>query len=293
MRLKYLLYGMGLLALAGSAQAAPCVTDDRGREVCLEAPAERIVALSPGVTELLYAAGAGGSVVGAVSFSDYPPEAADLPRVGSYDRLDLEALLALSPNLVVAWSGGNPEQQLERLSALDMPVFFSDADDFASIASNLERLAVLAGSEAQGRRVAERLREEVADLRARHAEAEPVKVFYQVWASPLMTINGEHWISQALALCGGVNLFARQSSLVPRIAVEAVLARDPEAIITGGMGKSDASWLDAWHDYPDMTAVQRDNLFFVDPDLVQRATPRLLEGTRQICHHLEVARERR
>lgn len=286
--------GLGL-AGAGQAQAEDqvCVTDDAEREVCLPAPAERIVALSPGVTELLYAAGAGDRLVGAVSFSDYPPEAADLPRVGSYDRLDLEALLALSPDLVVAWAGGNPEQQLERLPELGAPVFFSDAADFDAIASSLERFAALAGSETEGHEAAERLRGEVAELRARHADSAPVDVFYQIWESPLMTINGEHWISQALALCGGVNLFAEQSSLVPRIGVEAVLARDPEAIITGGMGKADSTWLEAWRDFPDMTAVRRDNLFFVNPDLVQRATPRLLEGTRQICHHLEVVRERR
>lgn len=293
MRLRYLLYGVGLLALAGPLRAEPCVMDDAGREVCLEAPAQRIVALSPGVTELLYAAGAGERLVGAVSFSDYPPEADDLPRVGSYDRLDLEALLALDPDLVVAWSGGNPEQQLERLPTLGVPVFFSDADDFAAIAANLARFGELAGSEAEGQAAATRLRDEVAELRDRYAKADPVRVFYQVWESPLMTVNGEHWISQALALCGGVNLFAEQSSLVPRIGREAVLTRDPEAIITGGMGKADSTWLEAWHDFPDMTAVQRGNLFFVNPDLVQRATPRLVQGTRDICRHLEVVRERR
>ncbi|MEQ6887488.1 cobalamin-binding protein [Halomonas sp. CS7] len=288
-----LLSGLVLPMAAAEAGKEVCVVDDAGREVCLDAPARRIVALSPGVTELLYAAGAGERVVGAVSFSDYPPEAAKLPRVGSYDRLDMEALLALEPDLVVAWAGGNPREQVDRLPRFGLPVFFSDVNDFAGIASSLERFGALAGSEAVADEAARSLRQQVAALRAQHANAEPVPVFYQVWEQPLMTVNGEHWISQALSLCGGENLFADEAPLVPRIGVEAVLARDPEAIITGGMGEPDSTWLEAWRGYPEMTAVRRDNLFFVDPDLVQRATPRLLEGTRALCDRLETVRERR
>ncbi|WP_242458045.1 cobalamin-binding protein [Halomonas sp. YLGW01] len=283
------------MSLAGPAQGADgvCVTDDADREVCLEAPASRIVALSPGVTELLFAAGAGEAVVGAVGFSDYPAEAAGLPRVGSYDRLDLEALLALEPDLVVAWAGGNPGDQLDRLAALGLPVYFSDVGDFAGIAESLERFGTLAGTPDVAASAASSLREEVAALRERYAAAAPVPVFYQVWEQPLMTLNGRHWISRSLELCGGVNLFAEASALVPRIGVEAVLARDPEAIITGGMGEPDSTWLEAWRAYPRLTAVRRDNLFLIDPDLVQRAAPRLVEGTRRLCQYLEVARGRR
>ncbi|WP_458525097.1 cobalamin-binding protein [Onishia taeanensis] len=289
-----LVSGLGF-SLAGPTQAAGgvCETDDAGREVCLDAPAQRIVALSPGVTELLYAAGAGERVVGVVSFSDYPPAAQAHPQVGSYDRLDLEALLSLGPDLVVAWAGGNPQEQVDRLSRLGLPVYFSDVDDFAGIAESLERFGALAGSPDTAAAAATSLREEVAALRARYAHAAPVPVFYQIWEQPLMTINGEHWISRSLALCGGVNLFADASALVPRIGIEAVLARDPEAIITGGMGEPNSTWLEAWRDYPRVTAVRRDNLFFIDPDLVQRAAPRLVEGTRRLCEHLEVARGRR
>ncbi|SDG10046.1 iron complex transport system substrate-binding protein [Onishia taeanensis] len=287
-----LIIGLGA-GLPGIARAEVCVGDDAGHELCLEAPAKRIVALSPGVTELLFAAGAGERVVGAVSFSDYPVAAQALPRVGSYDRLDLEALLALEPDLVVAWQGGNPREQVERLSRLGLPVYFSDVEDFAGVAGTLERFGTLAGTPEVGATTAASLREEVATLRERYANAAPVPVFYQVWEQPLMTINGEHWISRSLELCGGVNLFADESTLAPRIGVESVLARDPEAIITGGMGKPDSTWLEAWRDFPQLTAVQRDNLFFVDPDLVQRATPRLVEGTRQLCQRLEVARGRR
>ena len=293
--------GLVLSALTGAAMASSspdgdediCVVDDTERELCLAAPAERIVALSPSVTEMLFAAGAGERVVGVVSFSDYPEAARSLPQVGSYDRLDLESLLALDPDLVVAWAGGNPGQQVERLDELGLPVFRSDAANFEQIATTLERFGRLAGSVDTGDTAARELRESVAALGERYVDAAPVEVFYQVWEQPLMTVNGEHWISRALSLCGGVNLFADEAPLVPRLSREAVLAADPEVITTGGMGKADSTWLDAWRQWPQMTAVVRDNLYFINPDLVQRATPRLVEGTRTLCQHLDSARERR
>lgn len=270
-----------------------CVTDDLAREVCLEAPAERIIALSPSLTELAYAAGAGEALVGAVSFSDYPPEAEALPRVGSYNRLDIEAILALEPDLVLAWNGGSPQTQLDQLSALGLPVYYSDAQDFAAIAYTIERLGQLSGQQSQANSEAQRVRDGVATLEQRYKDAAPVSVFYQIWEKPLMTINGEHWISRSLTLCGGVNQFADADALVPRPSIENVLAGDPEAIITGGLGEPESEWLDSWQRFTQLSAVQHDNLLVIDPDLVHRATPRLLEGTRQLCELLDDVRERR
>ena len=283
-----------LCGLAGPAWADEvCVQDDADHEVCLAAPARRIVALSPSLTELLFVAGAGERLVGTVDFSDYPPAATELPRVGRHDRLDLEALLALEPDLVVAWISGNPREQLDRLRRLGVPLYLSETRDFEGVAESLERLGRLAGSDAPAAAAAAAFREGTQALRAEYRAVSPVRVFYQVWEQPLMTVNGDHWISQALALCGGENVFAEAPSRVPRIGLEAVLARDPEAILTGGAGPGDATWLEAWRDHAQMTAVRRDNLFVVDPSLVQRATPRLLVGTRAICADLEVVRARR
>lgn len=158
------------MALADAAQSR-CVVDDSGAELCLASPAQRIVALSPSVTELLFAAGAGERVVGVVSFSDYPEAARELPQVGSYDRLDLEALLALEPDLVVAWAGGNPGQQVDRLEAFGLPVFRSDASDFEHIASTLERFGRLAGTQDTGDAAARKLRDSVASLSARYSDS--------------------------------------------------------------------------------------------------------------------------
>lgn len=289
------LLGLALSVLGTSEARAesPCAVDDRDREVCLAQPASRIATLSPGATELTWAAGAGEKVVAVVAYSDYPPEAREVPSVGSHTRLDLEALVSLAPDLVIGWVTGNPAEQLETLEALGMPVFYIEPRSVEGVASAIERLAHLAGSEAAGDAEAARFREGMAALAERHAEAEPVSVFYQVWDEPLMTVNDAHLIGQVINLCGGVNVFGDLARLVPRLDDESLLAADPEAIIAGGMGEENRHWLTHWEQYPSLTAVARDNLFFVPPSLIQRPTPRLLEGSRVLCDRLEVARGRR
>lgn len=278
----------------GEARAdALCATDDRSREVCLEAPATRIAALSPGATELVYAAGAGEKVVAVVAHSDYPPEAQEVPSVGSHTRMDLEALVTLIPDLVIGWMTGNPPEQLDTLEALGMPVFYIEPRDFEGVSSAIERLALLADTREEGDRVAAEFRDGMAALAERHADAAPVTVFYQVWDEPLMTINDEHLIGKVLTLCGGVNVFGELSRLAPRIDTESVLAADPEAILAGGMGEENRDWLTEWEQYPSLAAVERDNLYFVPPSLIQRPTPRLLEGSRLFCEKLDRARDKR
>lgn len=288
-------YGLAIVLwlLAFACRAEICVTDDTDRELCLPRPAERIVALSPGATELLFAAGAGERVVAAVSFSNYPSAAEDLPRVGTYDRIDLEAVLALEPDLVVGWQSGNPGEQLARLEELGLPVYYLELRAFEDVATTLERLGRLAGTGKTARRAAKDFRRSVSAIRDRYADSAPVGLFYQIWVDPLMTVNNDHLISEAIELCGGDNVFGDLPNLVPRISKEAVLAADPEVIVAGGMGESDTSWLDGWRKFGGLTAVQRDNLFFVPPSTLQRPTPRLLQGTEMLCEHLETARERR
>ena len=271
----------------------PCVEDDADREVCLDAPAERIVSLSPGATELIFAAGGGERIVGAVSYSDYPPEAEEIPRIGSYKRLDMEALLEREPDLVVGWASGNPTEQLERLQDLGLTVYLSEPRELEDVATTVERLGRLTGNAPTADQVAGDYREALAAIEDQYGNADPVRVFYQVWPDPLMTVNDDHLISQAAALCGGENVFGKLGSLTPRIDKESVLDRNPEAIVAGGMGEADETWLDAWRDFDSLEAVTQGNLFFVPPSSIQRPTPRLVEGTRTLCEQLERARERR
>lgn len=284
-------------ALASSAAAAMPKTvalatvDDAGNRLTLAAPARRIVSLAPHATELLYAAGAGEQVVGVSEFSDHPPQARQLPGVGSAAALDLERIVALKPDLVVAWSSGNSAAQIARLKNLGIPVFESEPRDFATIAGNIERLAQLAGTESAGRAAAAKFRARLDSLAERHAQSAPVRVFYQIWDKPLMTLNDMHMASAVLRLCGGRNVFGGLKQLAPTVGVEDVVRIDPEAII-GGTSK-DNNALSSWRRFPKMTAVARGNLFVADPDLLTRPGPRIIDGAGQICRLLETARARR
>ncbi|MGS2743834.1 cobalamin-binding protein [Halomonas sp. LS-001] len=270
-----------------------CVIDDRDRDVCLSAPAERIATLSPGATELTYAAGAGDQVVAVVSYSDYPPQAQQVESVGSHTRVDLEALVGLTPDLVIGWVTGNPAEQMETLEALGMPVFYIEPRTVEDVADSIERLATLAGTEAAGQQVADDFRDGMAELAAEYSDRAPVRTFYQVWDQPLMSVNNEHLIGQVITLCSGENVFGDQLRLVPRLDDEAVLMANPEAILAGGMGEENRHWLTHWEQYPNLDAVASDSLYFVPPSLIQRPTPRLLEGTQRLCEKLEQTRQKR
>ncbi|PLQ01497.1 cobalamin-binding protein [Cupriavidus pauculus] len=279
------------------AQAAVTVTDDAGQTVTLAQPARRIVSLAPHVTELIYAAGGGDRIVGTVSYSDYPPQARDIPRVGDNKALDLERIAALKPDLIVVWRHGNAQKQTDRLRALGMPLFYSEPRRLESIPENLEKLGTLMGTEAVATRAAADFRQQVTTLRKTYADRPPVTVFYQVWQQPLMTLNGQHLVSDLLTLCGGRNLFAKESPLVPTVSVEAVVAGNPEVMLTAGMGatRPDKPLADfsLWEKWTQVTAVARNNLFIIDGDLVNRAGPRVVKGAAEICKDLELARSRR
>jgi iron complex transport system substrate-binding protein len=283
-----------LLGLSPALLAAPiCVVDDAQRDVCLPAPAQRIASLSPGATELVFAAGGGERVVAVVAFSDYPPAARTLPSVGSHSRLDLERLLTLQPDLAIVWGSGDSAEQMAALEDFGVPVFYLEPKNAEGIALAIERLARLSASETVGRQAAERFRQGMAELTEQYRDSEPVTVFYQVWNKPLMTVNDSHLIGQVIRLCGGRNVFAELPRQIPRIDIEAVLSANPQAILAGGMGEENRYWLTEWQAYPGLQAVQQGNLFFIPPSLVQRPTPRLLEGARLLCESLETSRARR
>jgi iron complex transport system substrate-binding protein len=275
------------------ARAGMVVTDVSGVTIELAAPARRIVSLAPHITELLFAAGAGDRVVGNVEYGDYPPEAGNLPKVGGFSRLDLEAIVALRPDLVMGWRSGTAPGSVSRLRSLGLAVYLSEPKRIADVAGELETIGKLAGTRATADAAAAAFRERYARLAARYGRRPPVEVFYQIWKQPLITVNGEQIISDALRLCGGRNVFAQLPILAPSVTVEAVIAVDPEVIVASGIGNARPDWLDDWRRWPTLTAVARDNLYFVPSDLIQRHTPRILDGTGQLCTHLEAARARR
>lgn len=286
------LFSATLFAETASTQPL-CVVDDKQREVCMAQPATRIAALSPGATELIYAAGAGDKVVARVSFSDYPPEAKQVTSVGSHTRLDLERVLSLKPDLVLAWGTGNPSEQIATLERIGLTVYYVEPHNFDDIADNIKDMALLSDTQSEGNKTADAFLAGIQALAERYQNAAPVPTFYQVWDEPLMSMNSDHYISKVVTLCGGVNVFSDSPRLIPRLNQESVLIKNPEAILAGGMGERNAQWLEKWRAFPELLATQQDNLFFIPPSLIQRPTPRLLEGARIMCEKLDIARQHR
>lgn len=266
------------------------VVDDAGREVQLAVPAKRIVSLAPHLTELLFAAGAGERLVGVSEHSSYPVQAQQLPTVGGGAGLDLEAIIALQPDLVVAWQSGNSAGQLAQLERFGLRLFYSEPGEIDAIATTLERFGTLAGTESQGSEAAQAFRDGVAGLAERFAGREPVSVFYQIWERPLMTINGDHMISAWLRLCGGANVFAQLPELAPAVSLEAVLAADPQLIIAGRYAAKGADWEQTWRAWPQLRAVAGHHLYTVPAEMMERQTPRALIAAEQLCGYIERAR---
>lgn len=278
------------LSLAFVARAEIVVRDDLGREIRLARPAAKVVSLAPHLTEVIFAAGAGPQLVGATSYSNYPDEAKDVPRVGSYNSVSLETMVALQPDLVFAWHSGNGEEIVSRLEALGLQVYVERPRDLEAVAHSLRMVGVLTGNEAQGRAAADEYLATLARLRETYSARSPVSVYYQIWDEPLLTLNDDHIISDVIRLCGGVNVFAGAIPLVSRISVESVIRADPQVIIASGMDEARPEWLDAWRRWTSMRAVREGQLYFVPPDILQRHTPRIMQGAAMLCSHLQSAR---
>jgi len=287
--MKILLFYL-LLVMSWPA-AAISVLDDEGVRIEFSEPVRRIVSLAPHVTELLFAAGAGERVIGTAEYSDYPPAARKIPRIGSALYIDLERIIGLEPDLVVAWRSGNLREPIERLRTLGIPVYITEPRHLESIPAHLVRFGKLAGTEKMAAAAADEFSKRLAALRGSGARTPELRVFYQISLAPLYTVNGEHLISEIIGLCGGVNVFAPLRVFAPVVSLEAVLQARPEVILAADTGRRDQQAVRAyWSAWPALPAVARDNLYFIDADVISRATPRILSGAEAICRALETAR---
>jgi iron complex transport system substrate-binding protein len=276
------------LALAGAVHAQVAAVDDEGRTVELAKPARRIVSLAPHLTEQLFAIGAGDLIVGTTDFADFPEAARGLPRVARAHSVDLERVSAARPDLVLAWGSGFPPATIDAVRRLDVPVFVSEPARLADIATSLERLGVLTGR--SGSRAAAEFNAKLSALRDRYRGRREVRVFYQVWSDPLMTLGGRHLVSEGIALCGGRNVFADLAPIAPRVSTEAVLAADPEVIVTAEPGARPSGALAGWQRFGRIAAVRRNLLVTLDADRINRNGPRIVDELAVLCEAIDRAR---
>ena len=269
------------------------VEDDAGRSLTFAKPAQRIVSLAPHITELLFAAGAGSQIVGTVNYSDYPPEAKNIPMVGGYNQVNFESILALNPDLIIAWKNGNSRETLDQLAALKIPIYMSDPKDLQSIARNIRQLGIVAATEDMANKKASEFENKLKMLKQANQNKPLITLFYQVWDDPLYTLAGAHFSKALYQICGGKNIFADINEPSPVVSVESIVARNPQVMITGGHhGKrSLANWQQRWATWVSIDAVKNQQMYLVNQDIYTRASPRVLDAAEHLCQMLDKARK--
>lgn len=281
------------LFLVCSANAFAGIKLPQADDSWLEIPtqANRLITLSPHLAELVFAAGAGDHLVATVEFSDFPEAAALTPRVGDAFRIDIERIVSLKPDLVIAWDSGNPGQAIDQLRSLGLPVWTVEIRELSEIPTVIEHIGLLSGEDTASSLAATSFREHLETLSRAYDSRPTLDYFYQVAARPLFTINGDQLISKGLDLCGGRNIFSKQPGLAFQVSRESVIGANPDAMFAPQM-ENEAKPLDSWLDWPEMNAVQNSALFLLPADKISRATPRILDALELACSLLDGLRKR-
>jgi iron complex transport system substrate-binding protein len=277
---------------SGQVTADVLLPQADGSTLALPAPAKEIITLSPHLAELVYAAGAGSHLIATVEYSDYPAAAASIPRVGDAFRIDVERLVSLHPNLVIAWNSGNPKPAIAQLEALGIPVWSVEIREPGEIAEVLLLMGEATGQTDAAEAAASRFSERLQSLSDHFAARTEVNYFYQVADRPLFTINGDHLIAQGLTLCGGHNIFADEPGLAFQVSHESVIVANPDVLFAPQMEQQDNP-LENWHEWPGLKAVQEQAMFLLPADLISRATPRWLDAIEIACRLMDNLPQRR
>ena len=281
------LAGMAL-ALFAAAAAARSVTDDLGRALQVPAAPLRIVSLAPGATEMLFAAGAGAQVIATVEYSDEPPAARRVPRIGDVAAVDMERLVALHPDVVVLWAGGGNPAQREKIAGLRIPIYEQQVARLADIPPAVRRLGTLAGTSAAAERAAATMEARLGALTATYgarAGARP-SVLLQVWNRPIYTVGGKHLMSDALAICGARNVFADLPEAGPLVDMESIIARDPDIIIAAAPTGEGAAWVADWMQLKGLSAVRSKRVVAFEDQALSRLGPSVIGATENLCRTL-------
>lgn len=282
---------VALLLWCGATHAEAWIfTDDSGVSTSFDAPPQRVISLSPNLTELAYTAGLGSRMVAVSAYSDYPPEAKKLPQVGDAFRLDWERIVALKPDLVLAWASGLSARDRAMFEKLKLKILVLEQRNLEDIPKSLRALGRLSNSESVAENAALEFEQQRDDILRIYSDRSMVRIYFQIAATPQLTINGKHIISDVLRLCGAHNVFASAPLLVPAISDEALVQAQPQIML--GMAttfEEEEKIRLSWRKLP-IIAVQQGRMGFVHPDLVSRATSRILLGARLICEQVDAVR---
>jgi vitamin B12 transport system substrate-binding protein len=254
----------------------------------LAQPAKRIIALSPHAVEMLYAIGAGDTIVAATDYADYPEAAKNIPRIGGYYGIQMERVLELNPDLIVVWDSGNKAEDINQLKTLGFNLYGSDPKTLEGVAKELEELGQLTGHVEEASKAAAAYRAELIRLKVENAKKSEPKVFYQLWSTPLMTVSKNSWIQEIMSVCHGQNVFYDADSDYPQVSLENVLLTLPDVILQSEE-EGNVKGVD-WRQWPEIPAVKNQHIYQLNADLLHRATPRVLLGVQALCDALDKAR---
>lgn len=280
--LRFLLLAFSLEIVSASADLRYSSEDDVGNLIELEVPPERIVSLAPHLTEMLFSIGVGDRIVATVLHSDFPEEAAAIPVLGDAFSIGVESVVAIDPDLILAWTTGGNQRALKQLSELGYPIFFGESERLEDIGVTVERIAALVGQSERGEKLRRSFDQELNRLRAEGRTQPSRSVFFQISDSRLFTVNRKHLIGQAIELCNGDNIFAETPVMVPMVSLENMVALNPEVIIVSNPQPNlVSSWSDEWR-----RLGWSDRIRAIDASLITRPSLRMLEGIREMCNLL-------
>lgn len=255
----------------------------------LAAQPQRLITLTPHLTEWVFLLGAGERLVAVSDYSDYPEAAKSLPSFNTFGALNVEAILALKPDLVLAWRGGNPEADIQRLQQFGIQVYYSEPRLLDDIASELLQLGELLGQGEIAAQQASAFRQRYQQLQQQYSQVAPMAAFFALGTEPLMTAANQAWPAQVMTLCGADNIFADARTDYPQVALEQVLARQPAVIIQATRG-SEPPKPQFWQSLQGIPAVRQQAFITLDADQVYRPTPRLLDAATALCQQLQAYR---
>ena len=275
---------LGLIGLNASQTVAKSVSDDSLQK-------QRIIALAPHIVESLYAIGAGEQIIGTTAHADYPKAAENILRVGNYARLQIEKIIQLKPDVIIAWKTGNPMDDLARLEKYQFKVVYSHPQTLEDVANELIMLGKITGREAVANSVAKKYLLNLQKIKQKYATQNKVRVFYELWSRPLRTVANKAWPQQQIELCGASNPFADAQDDYPSVGLEQVLVTLPQVVIQPGQHSADSPDGLNWLQWQHIPAVKNNFIFHPNADKAHRMTIRMLDEVVVLCEQIDAARQ--
>ncbi|NAW91631.1 MULTISPECIES: vitamin B12 ABC transporter substrate-binding protein BtuF [unclassified Vibrio] len=257
----------------------------------VQAQVKRIISLAPHASELAFAAGLGDKLVAVSEYSDYPAQALKLEKVANYQGLNIERILTLKPDLVIAWPAGNPAKELDKLKQLGLRIYTTKTQKLDDIANNIEALSQFADDPSIGQQAARDFRQSLITLKQSYGSQSKVRYFYQLSEKPIITLAKGSWPSEVFEFCGGENIFANSASPYPQVGIEQVLLAKPDVIFTSEHAIKNGTMWQKWQQQ--LPAVQNGFVWALTSDWLNRPTPRTLQAIEEVCEYFSVVRQKR